>query len=262
MVAVVSLIRTAWPRLAGFGSTVLDVVLPPRCLACGDTVMRQGSLCGPCWGGLRFISAPLCACCGLPFEVDPGPESDGSGVLCGACVRRQPTFDSARSVMVYDDGSRDLVLGFKHGDQTHGAPAFAAWLQRVGSGLLAEADLIAPVPLHRWRLVKRRYNQAALLANALGRLGEVPVIPDLLVRRRRTRSQGGLDRDARARNVRAAFAVGRRHAGATAGKRIILVDDVLTTGATVEECAKVLKRAGAAHVGVLTLARVARPQPG
>jgi len=229
----------------------LDALLPPRCLSCSTAVDRQGGLCGPCWSALTFIAPPACACCGLPFEYAVEGEP-----LCGACIASPPPFARARSVLVYDDASRPLLLGFKHGDRTHAAKPFGVWLARAGADLLADADLLAPVPLHRWRLFLRRYNQAALLAREAGRASGVAVVPDLLVRRRRTRSQGGLDRSGRQRNVAGAFAL--RRAGSVKGKRVVLVDDVLTTGATVGECARVLRRAGAERVDVLTLARVVK----
>lgn len=235
-------------RAAG---AALDALLPPRCLSCGRAVDRQGGLCGACWSALTFIAPPACACCGLPFEYAVEGEN-----LCGACMAAPPPFARARAVLVYDDASRPLILGFKHGDRTHAAPPFGGWLARAGAELLADADLLAPVPLHRWRLFMRRYNQAALLARETGRAAGVVAVPDLLVRRRRTRSQGGLDRQGRHRNVAGAFAL--RRPGAVEGKRVVLVDDVLTTGATLGECARVLLRAGARRVDVLTLARVVK----
>ena len=168
-------------------------------------------------------------------------------------------FARARSVLVYDDASRPLILGFKHGDQTHAAAAFGNWLARAGSEMLAEADLVVPVPLHRWRLFRRRFNQAALLGKAVARRAGVRCVPDLLVRGRATPSQGGLSRSGRQRNVKGAFAVRPKRLRDVTGARIVLIDDVLTTGATVSECARVLLRAGAARVDVLTLARVPGP---
>lgn len=233
----------------------VDAVLPPRCLGCGEVVEDPGTLCGACWTGLTFLSPPCCACCGFPF-----PYAAPDDALCAACSRARPAFDRARAVFRYDDASRALVLGFKHAEETHAAPAFGRWLVRAGGGLVADADLIAPVPLHRWRLLSRRYNQSALLAQAVARVSGRRLAVDLMARHRHTPRQGRLSPPARRRNVRGAFAVRPRWQAAIAGARILLIDDVLTTGATVEECARVLRRHGAARVDVLTLARVIRAQ--
>ncbi len=246
--------RLARPALRGLDG-LLDLVLPPQCLACGALTGGEGALCADCWQGMSFLAAPACAACGYPFELGV-PGTDG---LCGACIARPPAFDRARAALRYDDASRGLVIAFKHADRTHAAPAFARWMARAGAALLADADLIAPVPLHRRRLWMRRYNQAALLALALGRLAGKPCVPDLLLRIRPTPPQGRLGRRARARNVRRAFAPEPRRAALIAGRRVLLVDDVLTTGATVEEAARALTAAGARAVDVLTLARVVRP---
>ncbi len=246
----------AWrSALRRAGARALDAVLPPRCLRCGVTVDGVGALCPDCWGRMAFLGAPHCACCGYPFEFEMAADA-----MCAACMREHPAFDRARAVLRYDEASRDLVLAFKHADRTDGAPAYGRWLARAGAELLPDADLIAAVPLHWSRLFARRYNQAALLALALGRETGLPALPDLLARRRRTPSQGRLSAAARARNVDGAFTVRPRHRAALSGRRILLVDDVLTTGATAEACARLLRRAGAAAVDVLTLARVVRPQ--
>ena len=188
---------------------------------------------------------------GLPF-----PHPMGEGAICAACAGARPSWDRARAALRYDRHSRHLVLALKHGDRTHLAGALGRWMRRAGAELLDEADILAPVPLHWTRLAARRFNQAALLAHAIHAAGGPPVAPDWLVRRRRTPSQGRLGLAARAKNVRAAFAL--RPGCSVQGKRIVLIDDVLTTGATVEECARVLRRAGADRVGVLTLARSIR----
>lgn len=235
------------------GRRVMDVLLPPRCLACGVIVAADGSLCPACWSEIGFIAPPCCARCGMPFAFDAG-----QGSQCGECARRPPAFERARSALRYDDASRPLILGFKHADRTHAAPAYAAWMARAAGPMLAEADLIVPVPLHWTRLLRRRYNQAALLALALGRIAGKPAVPDALVRLRRTPSQGGLRRLGRFRNVAGVFAVHPGRRARIAGRRVLLVDDVLTTGATVEACVRALRAAGAGAVDVVTLARVVR----
>lgn len=236
------------------GRAALGLVLPPKCLGCGDAVHDAGALCSRCWPRMSFVAPPYCAGCGYPFDFDAG-----DGALCGSCVRAPLDFDRARSVLRYDDQSRDLIIAFKHSDRTDAAPAYGLWMARAGSDLLAEADLVAPVPLHRSRLIARRFNQAALLAHAVGRATRVEVVSDLLVRTRATPSQGTLSAVQRRQNVRGAFAVRPSRAAEAAGRRIVLVDDVYTTGATVSACARTLRRAGARAVDVLTLARVVRP---
>lgn len=177
-------------------------------------------------------------------------------MLCGSCLVTKPHYKSARAAMLYDEASRKLVLGFKHGDRTHAAKALAIWMHRAAGDFIGQADALVPVPLHRRRLFKRRYNQSSLLAQQVGILAGKPVLADTLRRIRATPIQGRLKRKERQENVRGAFAVGPRQVAAIAGKTLILVDDVLTTGATVEECARVLLAAGALDVHVLTLSRV------
>lgn len=236
------------PRLA---SGILDALLPPLCLSCRVPVDRHGALCADCWKQVDFLGPPHCACCGLPFSFEM-PE----GSLCAACIASPPPYRRMRAATRYSAISRRLILGYKHGDQLHMTPALAGWLERVGAELLDDADLIVPVPLHRWRLLGRRYNQAALLALALGQRRGIPVATDVLIRRRRTRSQGGLRRRQRLTNLAGAIAVTELQRAQLAGQRVLLIDDVVTTGATVEACARALLAAGAAQVAVLALARV------
>jgi len=234
---------------------VVDAVLPPTCLSCGAAVDNAGALCGACWQGLHFLESPLCECCGLPLE------GAGAGdMLCAGCIADRPLYRRARAVFGYDEASRKLVSGFKYRDRTEMAASFGDWMARAGRELLGECDLIAPVPLHPLRLLMRRFNQAALLALCIGRRGAVPVAPDLLRRVRFTPPQVGLSAEARRRNVAHVFRLRARYAGQIKDMRIVLVDDVLTTGATAEACARVLLRSGAASVDVLTLARVVAPR--
>jgi ComF family protein len=235
---------------------VLDAVLPPLCLGCGEIVEEPGALCTACWPRFTFIAPPYCARCAYPFAQHPG-----DGALCGACMARPPRYRRARAVLAYDAHSRRLVLPLKHGDRTDIARACGGWMARAGAELLASAELVAPVPLHWRRLFSRRYNQAQLLARiAVGASrSKCRLVPDLLRRRRWTGSQTGLRAKERHDNVRQAFELHPGWASAVSGKSVLLVDDVLTTGATVEACARILQRGGARHVDVLTLARVIRP---
>jgi ComF family protein len=234
----------------------IDVVLPPRCPVTGEIVDAQGMLAPAAWAELSFISRPYCKCCGFPFEFAV-PAGSGDN-LCAACLVERPPYDSARAALVYNDASRDFILKFKHGDQTHNAVAMTPWLRTAGQDFWGRADVIMPVPLHRFRLLRRRYNQAALMAQRMAKEMGVIYLPDSLVRTRATPTQGHLKARARADNVRRAFAVPDKKSKTVMGKNIILMDDVYTTGSTVKECAIALKEAGAATVYILCLARVVR----
>lgn len=235
----------------GLGQKTLDLLLPPLCLSCDAPVSTNQTLCPSCWGAIHFLSPPFCACCGIPFTVPVGDD-----MLCGACLAEPPAFHNARAVMLYDDASKPMILHFKHSDRTHTARAMAHWMARSGHDSLMKADVIAPVPLHRWRLFKRRYNQSALLATAISDIANKPVWVDLLQRIKDTPTQGRLNRKQRHANVLGAFALNPVYAKALENKAVVLIDDVLTTGATVNECSRILLKAGAASVSVLSLARV------
>ncbi len=238
----------------------LDAVVPPTCLVCECIVASPGGLCASCWQGLAWIDRPYCTRCGTPFAADT---SGGlADAVCAACLAQRSPLSRVRAALRYDDASRALVLGFKHADRTNAAPFFGKWLARAGAEALDGADLLVPVPLHWTRLVWRRFNQSALLARALARESGVACVPDLLVRARRTPIQGTLGRLQRQKNVRRAFAVRARHLARVRDARIVLVDDVLTTGATLAECARTLRRAGAADVRAVTLARVVLLEDG
>jgi len=236
------------------GRVLLDAALPPLCLGCGEIVGETGSLCTACWAGFAFIAPPQCARCGDPFSADVG-----EGALCASCLVRPPRYRLARAVVAYDQRSRRLVLPLKHGDRTDMARAYGRWMARSGAEMLGDADLIAPVPLHWRRLLTRRYNQSVLLARAVAREAGQALAPDLLRRVRWTGSQAGLRAHERRRNVRRAFDLAPRWAVRVKGAGVVLVDDVLTTGATADACTRVLLAAGARHVDILTLARVVRP---
>lgn len=232
----------------------LDFLLPPRCGGCGESIDQTHALCSVCWSRLSFITKPFCETCGFPFELE-----GGDGVACGPCLRSPPLFTQLRSAFCYEDRSRDLILRFKHGDATYLTPLLVRWMEVAGRDLLEKADLLLPVPLHWRRLIKRGYNQAAFLAQGLAKRTNRVCFPSVLRRVRSTESQGHLTLLERRKNVSRAFYVRERDEKILLGKSVLLIDDVFTTGATVTECTKALKKAGARDVAVLTLARVVKP---
>lgn len=246
-------------RVGQLGRVALDLLLPPHCAGCDTQVEAPGQLCAACFGRISFITEPCCARCGVPFAHagEAGPEG-----ACVACVLNPPPWGQARAALLYDDASRRLVLPFKYADRTDLAAALAPSMARAGAALLGAADLLVPVPLHRRRLLSRRYNQAVLLARALGRLSGVAVLPDALARLRVTPQLASLAAAERARVVRGAFAVRPLRAPAILGRRILLIDDLLTSGATSGACTQALLAAGAAAVDVLVAARVPDPRRG
>lgn len=230
----------------------LDTLFPPRCFTCGELVGEHGNLCATCWNGVDFIAAPLCARCGVPFATDAGEQGE-----CLPCLTTPPAYATARAVFRYEGASRRLITGYKYHDRTLATPMFARWLARAGAEQLAVAEVVIPVPLHPLRLLRRRYNQSALLARELGKLADKQVLPAGLTRTRHTPQQTGLSREERQHNVQGAFTVPPRHHPQIRGRAVVLVDDVLTTGATLDACARALQEAGATAVHVLVLARTA-----
>lgn len=230
-------------------NAVVDAVFPPRCLACPSPTAVAHGLCGDCWRETHFISGAACRRCGVPLPGEVGAED-----VCDGCLHHPPAWDRGAAALLYGGAGRRMVLALKHGDRLDTARPLAGWMAAAGRELVAEADLIAPVPLHWRRLAKRRYNQSAELARPIARAAGRPLVADLLFRRRATAPQSG-GRAARAENQAEAFALSPRRS--VAGRRVLLVDDVLTTGATLSGCAEALRAAGAAGVDVLVLARVA-----
>jgi len=226
----------------------LDLLLPPTALDGGARPASPG-LSTSAWTRIAFLEAPVCDGCGAPFDYDPGER-------CAACLARPRVFDRCRAACLYDEHSRDLILKLKHADRTDLSSLFARWLSRAAADLVQDCDAVVPVPLHPLRLLARRYNQAAEIARPLARLGGRRYLPDVLVRTRRTQTQGGKSGRGRRMNVKSAFAVPPGRLRQVEGRRILLVDDVLTTGATAEACAKALKAAGAARVDLAVVARV------
>jgi ComF family protein len=236
---------------------LFDVLLPPRCALCGADVDRQGLLCPDCFRQTGFISEPFCVRCGVPFG---SAAVGGAESLCSACRTAPPVFNRARAALRYDAQGRRLILPFKHGDRSELTAVLAPHMARAGAALLETADVLVPVPLHRSRLFHRRYNQAALLAKALGRITGRAWVLDALRRVRRTASLGERSAAERAAEVADAFAVHPRRARLVLGRRVLLIDDVMTSGATGNACASALLAAGATSVDVLVAARVPDPR--
>jgi ComF family protein len=232
------------------GRALVDAIWPPRSLLSQRLVDRPGAMLAKEWARLKFLGPPWCACCGFPFEFQVDP-----GALCGACTAEAPAFATARAPLAYDEASRPLILEVKHAGRRDGLATFAAWMACAGADQLAQAQCLAPVPLHWRRLASRRFNQSAWLAQALGKQCGVPVHVDALIRIKPTKSQAGANPGQRRRNVSGAF----KARPIVRGKTLVLVDDVYTTGATVAAVTRAALKAGATKVHVLTLARVVRP---
>jgi ComF family protein len=239
--------RGVWRHAARLA---LDIALPTLCVACREPVDGEG-VCAQCWSKLSFIAPPYCPRLGIPFVYDPGPE-----LLSMEAIANPPAYQRARAAVRYDDVARTLVHALKYQDRTDLAPAMGRWMARAGCELLAEADALIPVPLHWRRGWSRRYNQSGALARIIERQSGVKLMSEALRRMRPTQQQIGLSRPQRASNVQGAFKVANTRQSEIQGRRIILVDDVLTSGATVDACARALLRAKAASVDVLVFARV------
>jgi ComF family protein len=239
--------------LATVGNRALNILYPPACLACRKATAAHHALCPDCWGEMRFIERPYCERLGTPFAQD----LRSPGLISPEAIADPPVFGRARAVARYDDGpARRLVHRLKYSDRLELARPMGTWMARAGAEILSDADLIVPVPLHRLRLMSRRFNQAAALAHCVSAASAVPVATQALVRIKPTPPQVGLSRPQRAGNVQGAFRVTEEAKPEIFRKRIVLVDDVLTSGATANAAARALLRSGAKNVDVLVFARV------
>lgn len=236
------------------GAYSIDGLIPPRCPATGEIVAQIGDLAPSFWWSLQFIDDPYCEICGVPFTTDYG-----AGVQCPSCIVERPGFMSCRASVVFNDQSAKLISMFKFGDRTELSRMFGQWMAKAGAETITDQSIILPVPLHWSRLLRRRFNQSALLAQAVGQKTSARVYVDALKRTRATPPQREtISAEARRRNVAGAFVVRDRNRDVIRGAHIVLIDDVLTTGATLSACANAIKRAGAARVDALVLARVVK----
>ena len=238
----------------GFWRTFINTLLPPRCLKCGKVLSLQNGLCADCFNKIHFISEPICHRCGRPFTSEMHLKS-GAKHICGSCLKeKHPLFTIRRSAFMYDDESKNLILDFKFKDKTFYAQTLANMMLIAGKDIWAEnPNLIMPVPIHRLRLLKRRYNQSAVLVKYLSAKTGIAADYETLVRHENTVPQVQLSGQARRKNLQKAFAVAAPDK--IKGRKIVIIDDVETTGSTLNECAKVLKKAGAAEIYALTAAR-------
>jgi ComF family protein len=233
------------------GKRLIETAYPPQCIACDAATADAHALCPACWSGIRFITKPCCARLGTPFAHDFGAE-----MLSPAAIADPPRFDVARAVALHDGAARDLVSRFKYGERLDLVRLMARMMVASGGEVLATADCLVPVPMHRLRLFRRRYNQAALLANEIGRLSGTRVEVDALQRVKRTPQQVGLNRAERRANLAGAFRISEAARARVAGRHVVLIDDVRTTGSTLNACAHILRKAGATRIDALTFTLV------
>ena len=233
---------------------MINFLYPPQCAGCAELTDAPHGLCPACWGDASFISGAICDCCGAPIPITVA----GRVTICQGCISAPPGWDRGRAALLYEGTGRRVVLSLKHGDRLDLVRPLATWMRRAGQELIDEADIIAPVPLHWSRLLKRRFNQSAELARRIGIDLRAHQIPDLLSRPRPTKAQEGMTREVRFQTQSGAIDVSKRYRQAVRGQNILLIDDVMTSGATLSNCTAALRAAGAETVNVLVAARVAR----
>lgn len=240
-------------KAKNFAASALNLLFPPQCLGCKTLVEQDGALCQACWGEMVFIAEPVCERCGFPFDY-----ALGEGALCAECLSEPPLYTQARAVLRYDEHSHRLVLPLKFFDQTHAVPTYTQWMLRAAHPFLERCELVVPVPLHWRRLWQRKYNQSALLGASIAHSAGLPFIPDALIRTRYTTPQTGLTRKERLVNLKKVFAPNPKTLAEIQSKNVLLIDDVTTTGATLNACCAALHEARVRDIYVLTLAKTIR----
>lgn len=236
-------------KLRNFLISVGAVIMPSHCLIC-NKIIANGYFCAKDFSGLRFLTDPACAICFQPFEFE-----QGDGACCAACLAKKPKYERAIAVMRYDEISKKFIFSFKYFDRIDLSKFFAKLMLNQAKEMIMLADFIVPIPLHKKRLGQRKYNHSALIAKDLAKLTKIKLIYDLVTRKRNTKSQSSLSKIGRSQNIKGAFAFNEKYLSKVKGKNILLIDDVITTGATINECCKVLKKAGIRKIFVLTLAK-------
>ena len=228
---------------------LLNLLFPAKCIICDNHIQKSG-VCNECWGKFTFITKPYCAICSHPFAYE-----NDEDMVCGHCLMHKPAYDKAISILKYDDFCKKLVHRFKYQDQLHILDYLTSLMMNMGKGVIEQADIIIPVSMHKYKLLKRGYNQAALLAMNIAKKSNITYLPELMHRTKNIQSQADLTKKQRAQNIKNSFALNPKLKNKISGKRILLIDDVITTGATIAECCKVIKSAKPSKILVLTLAK-------
>jgi len=231
-----------WKRL-------INLIFPARCIAC-ESYNTQADLCSPCWSQLTFITRPYCNLCSLPFAYEDEADS-----ICGHCIKQKPQYDQAISILKYDDDSQKLIHKFKYRDQLHILNYLVNLMSNIGKDIIQEADIIIPVAMYKYKLLKRGYNQAALLAMKIASKNKILYLPQVLIKKKNSPAQAGLKKEERIKNIKNTFELNAKFIKRIQGKKILLIDDVITTGSTIDECCKILSKANPSKILVLTLAK-------
>lgn len=237
--------------IANYTKYIADIIFPPRCLCCADNIIEHGNLCADCWADTQFITEPFCDICGYPQEL----EVDLIEGICSFCTAKKPSYQKARALFSYENAGLQLIHNLKYYDKQHIAEPLSKMLYSKYSDIIMQADIIVPVPIHWRRLLMRKYNQSLLMSNCLSKFSGKPVIADLLYRTKYTAPQNRMNYKERYRNIKDIIKVTDKYQDMIAGKNILLVDDVITTGATINGCAKELTKAGSCSINVVTFAK-------